>query len=271
MNHLKLNYRHNRNHEPHFISNQEIREHAAEIRQQMNLGERRGITLDDFKRIERLSVNRVDYDLWTDFEHPVRGDDGSPVLGVFEYSPESCADSVSISVAPPETDSSGFLVLSTFAHELGHAVYDGPALIVRHQNPPLLGLDAGGTAARAFRTVVDSQDHLGKVAQSMPKHIQFAENRANEFMGALLVPKDLLMEAILEEAPKHALEVKYGEEHLFAESLDGPAKIMWCEATYDMSLWSITRAVAPQFGVSPLFIEVRMLKYGIIPGEGRPN
>jgi len=93
--------------------------------------------------------------------------------------------------------------------------------------------------------------------------------RANEFMGSLLVPREMLWEAILEEAPRHELQISYGEETLFAGTLDGNKQIMWSPVTYDMDCYAITRSLAPQFGVNPAFIEVRMMRYGILEDDGK--
>ena len=162
------------------------------------------------------------------------------------------------------------LRLSTLAHEMGHAIFDGPALVSHHQNQPLADLRQEGTV-RAFRLVTETQTQLQKADNLLPSHIRFAELRANEFMGSLLVPRQLLWDAVMEEAPKHALEIRYGEDTLFAETPDGEKKIVWSEVTYDMDCWSFTRVLAPHFGVSPAFIEVRMMRYGMIPSENKAN
>lgn len=131
------------------------------------------------------------------------------------------------------------LRLSTLAHEMGHAIFDGPALVSHHQNQPLADLRQEGTV-RAFRLVTETQTQLQKADNLLPSHIRFAELRANEFMGSLLVPRELLWDAVMEEAPKHALEIRYGEDTLFAETPDGEKKIVWSEVTYDMDCWSFT-------------------------------
>ena len=266
---LNLSYRQIR-HEPFkFTRNTEIAAVAAEVRKQLGAANRLAITLDDLKAIDKLSVNGLSYDLWVDMDRPVHDDDGNEILGVFEFAPLSSTEAVSISVSPANTQVGPQLVLSTAAHELGHAIYDGPGLIAGYRTRSLF--DHGDSRpVQAFRLATDAQDHLHRQAGTMPEHILRSERRANEFMGSLLVPRDLLWQVIQEEAPKYALEIRY-EETLFAASPDGNKELVWTEATYDIDTWTFTRALAPHFGVNPAFIEIRMKRYGIMPSDTRPN
>ena len=135
--------------------------------------------------------------------------------------------------------------------------------------PSLFDL-AHAKPVQAYRHVTETQEHLQKQLPMVPEHIRRAEWRANEFMGSLLVPRDLLWEAVLAEAPHRAIEIRY-EDTLFADSMDGVKELVWSEATYDVDRWSFTRAIAPMFGVTPAFIEVRMKRYGIIPPDAKPH
>ena len=260
---LSLRYRHNHRFEPHYISNEDVRIHAAKIRSQMNLGDRINVTLEDLKGIDRLQINDIEYDLWHDFDHQLYDDEGQKVLGVFEYYPESESEAVSICVSPVDSLSSGFLVLSTFAHELGHAIYDAPALISNNRTPDLPGLEIEVNGKRAFRSVIETPNHLGTTSSALPEHVRLAEFRANEFMGSLLVPENLLRDAVLDLAPQLAIEVREGDAELFAGTPDGRKKIFWNPVEYQLEMWQLTRAVAPKFGVSPAFIEVRLNRYGV--------
>ena len=267
---LKLHYRHNHRYEPHYTNHGDIERVATEVRKQLGLSDRRALTIADIAAINELNVNGVTYDVWLDLEHQVHDEQKNPVFGVFEFTPIHSVDAVSVSVSPAGSGMSEELRLSTLAHEMGHAIFDGPALVSHHQNQPLADLRQEGTV-RAFRLVTESQAQLQKADNLLPAHIRFAELRANEFMGSLLVPRELLWDAVMEEAPKHALEIRYGEDTLFAETPDGEKQIVWSEATYDMDCWSFTRVLAPHFGVSPSFIEVRMMRYGMIPSENKAN
>ena len=267
---LTLHYRHNHRYEPHYPNHADIGKVATAVRRQLGLADRRALTIADIAAIKELNVNGVAYDVWLDLEHQLHDEQKNPVFGVFEFTPIHSVDAVSVCVSPAGSGMSEELRLSTLAHEMGHAIFDGPALVSHHQNQPLAGLMQAGTV-RAFRLVTESQAQLQKADNLLPSHIRFAELRANEFMGSLLVPRELLWDAVMEEAPKHALEIKYGEDTLFAETLDGERQIVWSEVTYDMDCWSFTRVLAPHFGVSPAFIEVRMMRYGMIPSENKAS
>ena len=265
---IKLQYRHNQQCQPDYLNNAAIERVALDVRQQLGVSSRRALTIKDLAGIDRLNVNGVEFDVWVDLEHPLHDNEQQPILGLFEFIPESSVDAVSVCVSPLGSNMSSELQLSTFAHELGHAIFDGPALVAQHRNQPLLDL-SGAAPVRAFRS--ETTDQLNKAGQSLPSHLRFSELRANEFMGSLLVPRDVLWEAIMDEAPKHALKISYGEETLFAESLDGNKKIMWSPVTYEMDCWTFTRTLAPHFGVNPAFIDVRMMRYGIVPADGKPT
>ena len=266
MSNLKLHYRHNHHCQPHFLNHADIEQVALNVRRQLGLADRRALTIHDLAAIERLDINGVAFDVWPDLDHQLHDERRQPILGLFEFTPESASDAVSVCVSPLGPDMSAELQLSTFAHELGHAIFDGPALVAQQQNQPLMGATEAQTF-RAFRSVTETSEAL-KATQRLPDHIRFAELRANEFMGSLLVPREMLWEAILEEAPRHELQISYGEETLFAGTLDGNKQIMWSPVTYDMDCYAITRSLAPQFGVNPAFIEVRMMRYGILADDG---
>jgi len=268
MSAVTIHYRHNHLHQPHYPSNPDIERVAAQVRTQLGLSDRRALTIADLAAISELNVNGVRYEVWLDLDHPVHDEHRNPVFGVFEFTPTSSINAVSVCVSPPESGISEVLRLSTLAHEMGHAIFDGPALVSLHQNQPLAELTQSGTL-RAFRLVTQTQAQLQKADVRLPEHIRFAEWRANEFMGSLLVPRDLLWDAVLEEAPKHALEIHYGEDTLFAQTPAGDKRIVWSEVTFDLDCWGFTRALAPHFGVSPTFIEVRMMRYGMIPSQSR--
>jgi hypothetical protein len=267
---LELHYRRNRRYEPHYAKHADIEKVAADVRRQLGLSDRRALTIADVAAIKELNVNGITYDVWLDLDHEVHDEQQNPVLGVFEFTPSSSINAVQVSVSPASSGLSEEVRLSTLAHEMGHAIFDGPALVAHHQNQPLADLMQTGTV-RAFRSVTETQTPTHRVDKHLPEHIKFAELRANEFMGSLLVPRDLLWEAVMEEAPKHALEIRYGEDTLFAETLDGEKKIVWSDVTYDMDCWSFTRALAPHFGVNPAFMEVRMMRYGMITSDNKTN
>ena len=266
---LKLHYRHNHHFGPHYNNNADIEKVAADVRGQLGVSDRRALCVKGLAGIDRLNVNGVCYDLWVDLEHSIHDDEHNEVFGLFEYAPQSSIDAVSVCVAPIESGLSAELQLSTLAHETGHAIFDGPALVAYHQNQPL-SIVRHADSVRAYRSVTESKAHLQKINNYLPAHIRFAEFRANEFVGSLLVPRHLLWDVIMEEAPKHALEIQY-EDTLFGATMDGNKRIVRSDVNFEMDCWTFTRVLAPHFGVSPAFIEVRMMRYGIISSEMKPH
>ncbi len=109
-----------------------------------------------------------------------------------------------MSVSPVGENASEALVLSTLAHETGHAIFDAPGWIVAAGQGPGLFDDPGAPAHTAYRTTTRDGEHLaratpanGGVQEHSPgvtvrSDEYFAELRANEFMGSLLVPRQRL-------------------------------------------------------------------------------
>lgn len=259
---LDLSYRHTPDARPHFINASDIEQVALQVRRQLGAESRMRLELSELAGINQLRVNRVDYEVWSDIEHPVHDDDGAEVLGVFEFMPESSLDAVAISVAPASPALRAEVVLSSFAHELGHGIFDGPQLIAGARTPSLFDSDVAH-GMRAFRLVTDSPSHLKGEAPSLPSHVRLAEWRANEFMGLLLVPRDLLVERVTEEALRRAMKINY-QPSMCGPSVRDFAELVITDYEAQVSLPDITRALAPVFGVTPKFIEVRMKKYGLI-------
>lgn len=172
------------------------------------------------------------------------------------------------------------LVLSTVGHEIGHAVFDVPGWIVTSK----YGDDQFGPTKtqqrRAFRAVTRSLHHLyrtgtgdGSESRTMTnpggqccyptQDVMFAELRANEFMGSLLVPRAHLTKAVCELAPDLGVQV-VSTPGLFA----GETAMVHLETQGSfgfVNLENLQRALAPRFGVNPQFIKVRMQKYGLLP------
>jgi len=113
---------------------------------------------------------------------------------------------------------------------------------------------------RVFRRVTVSEEHLIAVRKAGER--DFCEWRANEFMGSLLVPRDLLAarlrhhaEALgipLEGDPRQDLS---GNGFAIAADVD--------RGRYDVEIAVLLSNLAGDFGVSPRFIEVRLLRYGL--------
>ncbi len=262
---LDLSYRHTPDSRPCFIKSSDIERVALQVRRQLGAENRARLVLGELAGIDQMRVNGVDYEIWADIEHPVHDEDGTEVLGVFEFMPESSLDAVAISVTPASSTLRSEIVLSSLAHEMGHGIFDGPPLIAGARNRSLFEDPASG-GVRAFRIVTDTPAHLKGRIGDLPDHLRLAEWRANEFMGLLLVPRDLLIERVTEEAARRTVEIKY-QPSCCGPSARDFAEIVFSKFEAKVSLPDITHAVAPLFGVTAKFIEVRMRKYGLIQEE----
>lgn len=197
-------------------------------------------------RIERLVVNGTGLTPSWDCQHDVHDDEGRPVMGVCEYDPDS-PDSVMLSVNAAVVGPRPDLAASTAAHELGHAIFDMPAAVIacRHS----------GDAHRVFRHVIPDEGHFQ--ATGPKDRVFWSEFRANEFMGGLLAPADLLHRALVIRAgelglPLEAAPIRAGKPGYPVLAGGGDlAQVLF----HDLS---------ETFGVSPGFIAVRLRKYGLM-------
>jgi hypothetical protein len=96
-------------------------------------------------------------------------------------------------------------------------------------------------------------------AAALATEVHFAELRANEFMGSLLVPRQLLSTAAEELAPEYNVSVHRGP------SLDPeiPGTSLHLTATSLTEMDLLERALAMRFGVNPRFVQVRLQRYGL--------
>ncbi len=111
-----------------------------------------------------IEVNGLRFEASWDLDHPVINAAGKPVMGVTEYDKAS-PGCVMVSVNGPMLADAETLLRSTIAHEIGHVVFDAPGWILV---PP------GHANFLRLHSSRKSRD---------PREV-----RANEFMGALLVP-----------------------------------------------------------------------------------
>ncbi len=252
---------------PQYIKHPEVEGIAVQARRQLVADTTDAIGLSVLREINKLKINGVEFDLWVDTEHQVTDEEGQPVLGVCEFDPHAAPNAALLLVSPAVNSASQALVLSTFAHELGHAIFDAPAWIVAAHNGPGLFDDHAGEARRAYRTTTRDADHLAKAAAvrntELEKSIHFAELRANEFMGSLLVPRQPLCRAIEELAPMYEVTIHR------SPSLDPDFPGMALKLTVDggvsaFDMESLQKALGKRFGVNRRFIQVRMERYGLL-------
>ena len=113
-----------------------------------------------------LEVNHRQIVADWDLVHDVHDETGRPVLGICETDPAAPGMAL-VSVNAGMVINRPDLALSTAAHEVGHIVFDVPAAVMH--------------PARRYRSVTMS-------AACLDRATLLSERRANEFMGAVLVP-----------------------------------------------------------------------------------
>jgi Zn-dependent peptidase ImmA (M78 family) len=142
-----------------------------------------------------------------------------------------------VSVNSALTEHRPDLALSTAAHELGHLVFDVPAM-----------LRAGGVRYRAIAAGPGALD----------QHTRDAEGRANEFMGALLTPPMALHTRLLKLAHAEGLRLVRGRH------LGRPGGPVLAVGNPRDSVAGVIAALAADFGVSDRFVGVRLRRYGLV-------
>lgn len=176
-----------------------------------------------------------------EFRHAVHDGCGRPVLGACETDPDVPGIAM-VSVNPDIVAHRPDLTLSTMAHELGHVVFDVPAAL--------------GGAGRHFRSYTVSPGALLLSSNA-------SERRANEFMGALLVPPVALHTRLL------ALGRAERARLVRAPHWGRPASPVLAGDNPPEMIAGIVAVAASEFGVSDRFIAVRMQRYGLLQ-EARP-
>lgn len=267
---LTLNYQHCDRYFPDYVKHTQVTNIALQARQQLISGDTDALTLQVLAAISDMKVNGIPYELWVDTDHPVKDELGNAVLGVCEFDPVASKDAAMLSVTPICDIASPELVLSTFAHELGHAVFEAPAWI--HEAAQGAGLfdDPELTAHKAYRMTTPDAEHLSKSAPAgntaHEASVRFAEFRANEFMGSLLVPRQHLIRAVEDLAEQHSVTITRGQS--IAPDFPGMCMTLTAKHSFGFDgMDPLLKALASRFGVTPKFIRVRMDRYGLLkPG-----
>ena len=191
-------------------------------------------------RLEVLRINGRDLPLRWEFDQQIMDDEGRDALGVTETD-VTLPGNILIGINGVLIGDRDDLKQSTLAHELGHAIFDGPAMLAR--------LDKASVPA--FASVPLNDQHL--VPRAGSKAIDWREFRANEFMGGLLVPRTLLQRVLIRRAIAFKLPLIARDED--APVIRKPVDSMrWEELMIDL---------ADHFGVSASFIETRIRRYGL--------
>ncbi len=265
---LSLRYDHCSLRKPRYLNKLAIETVAREARAQLLPPGADALTLEQLAAISDLTINGLPYQLWVSLDHPVTDEDGLPVLGLCEFDPDCGEDAVSVLVSPVGEQLTPELALSTFAHELGHAIFDAPAWLIATKQGPGLFDEPDTIQRRAYRTATPDAEHLGATAQpqntALEKEIRIAEFRANEFMGSLLVPRDRLVELAVARAPD--FDVGIERDSGLSEELQAATPRLVEQGTFGfVGMENLRRELAASFGVNPKFIRVRMERYGLLP------
>ena len=225
--------------DPHRLSAQKIASIASDIRSRLFGIQPRPVDVAALiAKTARLVVNGKPITLSWGLDRPIHDENGHEALGVCESDPE-LPDTVMISVNASLLAHQPVVIRSTAAHEFAHAIFDMPAAM-------------GGNIRRTFRTSVAS-------AIARPgAPIDWVEWRADEFMGAFLVPADKLARVL----PKHAsaLDLPFR----WRAAPDGRSVPFVDLDPSEGTLGLLVDDLAEAFGVTAAFMSVRLAKGGFI-------
>lgn len=249
---------------PLHVNNDEVRGVAGHVRGQLlAAADAYRLTSDALLSIETIRANDVRLDVCWSTDYPVTNERGEPVLGVCEYDHRGMPDTALISVNPDLTRDNDGLLLGTLAHELGHAIFDVPGWRTISCQTGLFGL-VDEPIHRVFRRVTVGEEQLSAPVRKAGER-DFCEWRANEFMGSLLVPRDLLAARLRHHAQALGLPLEGDPElepMLFSERVFRIAADV-DRGRYGFKIAILLSNLAEDFGVSPRFIEVRLVRYGL--------
>ena len=192
--------------------------------------------LIDACRVVEVNGRRLEVS-W-DCQRALQDQAGNPVLGVCDIDATE-PGWVYIALNGPMTAHRPDLALSTAAHELGHLLFDVPAALARGE--------------RRYHAVASSPQALHRLGRG-------AEARANEFMGALLVPPVPLHTRLLAYARSEGMRL-CRRPHLGRQ-----ASPVVAAGNHPEAVAGVVAALAGDFGVSDRFIAVRLARYGLVEG-----
>ncbi|MDR2880431.1 MAG: ImmA/IrrE family metallo-endopeptidase [Azoarcus sp.] len=263
---LALDYRCCNRKLPLYIKHSEVEQIATTVRRQLVADSIDAVSFDALRQISSLKINNIDFALEISTDYPVHDERGNHVFGICEFDPAS-PNAAMVSISPVGENLSELLALSTLAHELGHAVFDAPGWIVQGNKGPGLFDDIEPAMQRAYRTTTPDSEHLAKSLSAKPTTEEhFAELRANEFMGSLLVPRQRIIAAVEDLAPRHDITI---HRH-FSTDPDHPGTALRITADGDAGAFDMEcfeKALATRFGVNRRFIQVRLNRYGLTGQE----
>lgn len=234
---VRVDYARGRGGEPARLTAQEVRAIAVDLRRRLFGPKIKPVEVGDLvRRASRLVVNGRAIEISWDLDNPVVDPDGAQVLGVCEHDPE-VPDTAIIALNAELVGDLPELRLSTAGHELGHAVFDMPAAI------------ASGRG-RVFR--------LHAQPLGSPRTRDWREWRADEFMGAFLMPPAMAGKVVAKLAGEIGVALRWAS----LPRTDQPVPVL-ASPSFD-AVESVVLGAAERFGVSPVFAAVRLKRYGMI-------
>jgi hypothetical protein len=156
------------------------------------------------------------------------------------------------------------LLRSVLAHELGHGLCDGPGWLTAYRKLMLSGSSPNTMSSDRMRALTPDERHLFANRDAASK---FAEFRANVFMGSFLVPQPLVLEPLRHYARKldiPLIEAPPPSGRSSARDAESCRILPDHDDHGHFRLRPLFRALAPEFGVTPRFIHVRLLRYGLL-------
>jgi hypothetical protein len=225
--------------DPHRLSARALARIAGDIRTRLFGVQPRPVDVAALiAKTRHLVVNGKPISLSWGLDRPIHDDMGREALGVCENDPE-LPDTVMIGVNAILLAHQPEVIRSTAAHEFAHAIFDMPAAM-------------GSNIRRTFRTSVAS-------AIAKPGFpIDWVEWRADEFMGAFLVPADRLARVLPRHANAFAMPVRW------RSASEGRAVPFVDLEPSEGRLGLLVDDLAHTFGVTSAFMAVRLAKGGFI-------
>lgn len=234
---VRVQYAQGHGGEPARLWTEDVRAVATGLRQRLFGPAIRPIEVEDLvRKAQALIVNDRPIEISWDLDNPVVDPEGAAVLGVCEHDPE-VPDTALVALNADLTRDHPELRRSTAGHEFAHAVFDMPAAI-------------RSGAGRVFRLPA-IQPLAGAVRD-------WREWRANEFMGAFLMPPAMAAKVV----PQVAGEIGAALRWVRPPRTEHPVPSV-AHHPFDV-IEAVVLGAAERFGVSPDFAAVRLRRYGMI-------
>ncbi|WP_127752675.1 hypothetical protein [Devosia sp. 1566] len=244
---IALKYPHDaRSLEPGRLRRSDIAALALEVREQ--LVPDRTPKLDVTRIIHatrQLRVNGLEYDAHWELRKDLQGEFGEPALGLVDFDKELPKTAL-VFLDEFEVHNRDYIARSTAAHELAHLLFDAPARLRK--------IERGETLS----PVQKADLMLPKDRSGRSEPMNWVEWRADEFMGSLLAPAKVIHAHMLRVCIALRVPRRANEQ--------GRLMINGNKAGNDL-IQAVIDELAEIFGLSSVFIEYRLQRYGFVHGE----